>query len=130
MKKNSNLVQWLNTSNKNKDTVDPYKSCYNINSYYMIKKEKDIDLVNYKGPISASNSNSENEDPYMDHIYIDPTTNRYHTNMLFRMLVDYSYNNEFDYSLHDPETNEPYANFNLMDRSLKTSFYKFCFEYS
>ena len=123
MNKNHNITKWLNTSQRNKDMVSPYESVYTMDAYYFDKeKNKDIDLINYKG-------NNEN-DPHSDHIYIDPATNRYHANMLFRMLIDYSYENEFDYVLHDPETKEPYLKFNLMDRSLKSSFYKFCFENS
>lgn len=118
VKKKTDLEIWLDTKVK-KNIVEPYSSIYNRDAYYHLQ---DIDMINYD--MSNHNVNTE----YMDHIYIDPSTNRYHANMLFRMLIDYAYESDMDYTLNDPETRKPYLEFNLMDRSLKKDFYKFCYE--
>lgn len=117
--KENKLETWLDTKVKNNDLVVPYASIYMKDAYYFKDTELDID--------KNSNEHIINTD-CLDHIYIDPSTNRYHANMLFRMLVDYAYESDMDYILHDPETTKPYLKFNLMDRSLKKAFYKFCSE--
>ena len=114
------LEKWLDTKTKDDTLPDPYYSTYQKEAYY---SNQDIDLKN-----SSKITVPENNADYADHIYIDPKTNRYHANMLFRMLIDYAYENDLDYELHDPETKKPYLKFNLMDKQLKKSFYQFCFE--
>ena len=117
------MEKWLDTKIKGNDLPRFYESIYTMDAYYKDKeKNKDIDLKNYNEIVILPE--------YEDHIYIDPTTNRYHANMLFRMLIDYAYENEFDYELHDPETKSVYLKFNLMDRELKKSFYDFCYKNS
>lgn len=133
--KKSKLENWLDKRVLHKDLVKPYESQYEMNAYYQDPrnekdKQKDIDIRYYDGPIRGLDEEIDENNEYMDHIYIDPATNRYHTNMLFRELVDYAYENNFDYILHNPETKEKYAEFNLMDKELKTSFYKFCHDYT
>lgn len=100
---------------------EPYCSAYTKDAYYS-NLEKDSDLK------YLTKKSHPDRNLYQDHIFIDPNTNRYHANMLFRMMVDYSYDKGFDYVLHDPETKKKYVEFNLMDKELKESFYKFCYE--
>ncbi len=122
MKKNK-LNSWLDSETvfKNEQPPEMYYSTYTKDAYYSTK-ENDSDLKH----MSKKFIKDDNE--FLDHIYIDPATNRYHANMLFRMMIDYAYENNFDYALHDPETRKPYLKFNLMDKELKQSFYNFCYE--
>lgn len=122
MKKNK-LNSWLDseTAFKNEQQPDMYYSTYTKDAYYSTEKN-DSDLKH------ISKKFIEDDNEFLDHIYIDPTTNRYHANLLFRMMIDYAYENNFDYKLHDPETKSPYLKFNLMDKELKESFYNFCYE--
>ena len=50
--------------------------------------------------------------------YIDPSTPRYHTNMLFNMIVDYCKENE----IHDFKGNL------LFGRKMRNDFVQFCFD--
>lgn len=116
------LNKWLDskTAFPNEIPPAPYTSTYTRDAYYGNEKS-DSDL-------KYLSKRKFNYDPeYQDHIYIDPTTNRFHANMLFRMMIDYAYEHDFDYVLHDPETKKPYHKFNLMDKELKQSFYNFCY---
>ncbi len=125
MKNNSKIDAWLDKKICEEPLLDPYYSAYTKDAYY---KDSDSDC-NFKNSINPIDPiDFANRNIYQDHIYIDPNTNRYHANMLFRMMVDYSYDHNFDYILHDPETKKKYLEFNLMDRELKEPFYKFCFE--
>jgi hypothetical protein len=53
-------------------------------------------------------------------IFIPPNSNRYHTNYLFKKLVDESLKNDMYYHL---DSVDPYR---LFDITMKESFYKFC----
>ncbi|ARF09447.1 hypothetical protein Indivirus_1_70 [Indivirus ILV1] len=122
--KTNKLNNWLDSKTIFKNETPPtmYYSTYTKDAYYSdSKNDSDLKYLNKKF------IDQENE-YYVDHIYIDPNTNRYHANLLFRMMVDYSYENNFDYELHDPETGNVALKFNLMDKELKQSFYKFCYE--
>ena len=121
------IDKWLNTkSTRDVDLPIPYYSIYREDAYYLSPKI-DSDLRSSDNNGRNSNSN-ETKLLYTDHIYIDPETNRYHANMLLRMMIDYAYESKFDYTLKNPETKEIYVRFNLMDKQLKNVFYKFCYE--
>ncbi len=64
---------------------------------------------------------------YCDHILLYPNTNRYHANYLFRKLIDFAQDNDFNYYIYDKKTKE-YKACDLMDKSLKDVFYKFCYD--
>lgn len=117
------LNKWLDSMTAFPEEIPPmpYNSIYTRDAYYG------------NGPCDSDlkylSKRKFNYDPeYQDHIYIDPATNRFHANMLFRMMIDYAYENNLDYILHDPETKKPYHKFNLMDKELKHSFYDFCYK--
>ena len=98
-----------------------------MNYYYISKYEKeayyDVNDIDEQNKISNENQS------YTDYIYIEPNTNQYHANMLFRRLIDYSIDNNFTYSIYDDKNND-YIQCDLMDKTLKKSFYKFCYENS
>jgi len=115
------IESWLNSKVNDQDvekykvneyTIKPYYSQYDMSNYY---KPNDTDIkansLNYDEKLSE----------YDDHIFLYPNTNRYHANMLFRQLTDYAYNRNFDYCDRKH---------NVMDISMKKSFYKFCHENS
>lgn len=140
----SKLDQWLdskvddNITSKydlNEHTLSPYYSHYAKNAYYT---ENDTDMKNcdqyhtnlfqtFNDEVIDADPNLTKMSEYMDHLYICPNSNRYHANYLFRMLVDYSNDNNFDYKIYNENTGKK-ENVNLMDVSLKKSFYEFCFK--
>ena len=60
-------------------------------------------------------------------ILIPPNTNRYHTNYLFKKLVDYSIDNNCIYSHIDQKTGDIYP-LDLINVNFKDAFYEFCYE--
>ncbi|MCJ7637675.1 MAG: hypothetical protein MUO21_09330 [Nitrososphaeraceae archaeon] len=134
------LDKWLDSKTAFPDEIPPapYTSIYTRDAYYGNEPSsvRPSHSVAHPGRDESSDSDLKylskrkfNYDPeYQDHIYIDPLSNIFHANMLFRMMIDYAYENNFDYVLHDPETKKPYHKFNLMDKELKYSFYNFCYE--
>jgi hypothetical protein len=118
-------------------TLKPYTSHYDFNTYY---KDNDMDINASNKKLYDCITNSSKNDLedndfiynlslYIDHLLINPNTNRNHANTLFRQLIDYSFDNNFDYNLFNYNSNE-YELINLMDVSMKKSFYKFCYDYS
>ncbi|QKF94026.1 hypothetical protein QKU48_gp0568 [Fadolivirus algeromassiliense] len=116
-------------------TIRPYYSYYEMSTYY---DENDSDMKKSENMTLQYINNSTEEEleedkellklsQYADHILLYPNTNRYHANSLFRQLIDYSYNNNYDYNIYDPDTRQVSLN-NLMDKALKKSFYKFCYD--
>ena len=120
-----------------KYTIKPYQSHYDKDAYY-VKNDPDIkssDQIVHQ-LINDFGQNFIIEDPklqnlvmYDDHILLNPNTNRYHANLLFRKLVDFSFDNDYDYTIYNANDDEQ-INVNLMDVSLKKSFYKFCHDNS
>lgn len=74
---------------------------------------QDIKSKYYKDNDTDMKANILNDDleAYNDHIFIHPNTNRYHANMLFRQMVDFSENNKLPIKI-TPD--------------MKDSFYKYC----
>lgn len=107
--------------------INPYYSKYSINKYYE-KGDDDIKMNDrWSRQLTSSLDSMNSVDIYMeypellrkrvynDHILLDPGTNRYHANMLFRQLVDYTISNDLN---------------NLINIDMKESFYNFCYEMS
>ena len=145
MKKNK-MIQWLDSKVNDNTIENKSKVSDNSLKHYMSKypkyyyyTEDDIDLNSHNNYLynlikGMSREELENDiellkmNNYMDHLLLSPNTNRYHANSLFRQLLDHSINNEFNYLLNDE--NKEKMHFNLIDNSLKNSFYKFCYENS
>jgi hypothetical protein len=100
---------WLNKTYTYPNEMRPYYSKYPMEAYYT---PNDSDL-----------KYNTSTDIY-DHISLNSDTNRYHTNMLFRMLVDYVVENDMGVQINDQDF------VYLIDSSMKKSFYKFCQTYS
>jgi hypothetical protein len=125
----NNVSQWLNSKVNDRD-MEKYKVCDNTISPYVSKHDFECYYTENDSDVRSSVQVDDSQlDPYVDHILLYPNTNRYHTNSLFRQLIDHSYSNSFDFKLYNDETNE-YDKLNLMDVSLKNSFYRFCHENS
>lgn len=80
------------------------------------------DKIFHKKLIIESNLVQNFEKPNGEEYYqfLNPKTPRYHTNMLFNLLIDYCIKNElFD------DKDVP-----IINKSMRNAFYKFCFENS
>lgn len=117
-------------------TLKPYHSHYDKTVYYE-DDGNDTDIKNndmvYSAIINSISINELEDDielkkisKYNDHILLDPNTNRYHSNYLFRQLIDFAYDNKYAYDIYDSESGIT-EKFNIMDKSLKSTFYKFCY---
>lgn len=145
--KHQNVEQWLNSKVNdtsissqyeiNEYTIRPYASHYDKITYY-IENDSDLNanemilyqLIDNMTDKELSGDTKINKlSVYMDHILLRPNTNRYHANSLFRQLIDFSYDNNYNYNIYNVNARE-YINVNLMDLSLKESFYKFCHDNS
>lgn len=115
---NINITNWLDSKISDTDAISHYISQYERDTYY---NTNDVDEQKKDIP--------DEEKKYIDHMYIEPDTKRYHANMLFRRLLDYSIDNNFTYNIYDEENND-YEWCDLIDKTLKESFYKFCYENS
>jgi len=69
-------------------------------------------------------NDKKKEDTREIDIFIPPHTNRYHTNHLFKCMVQYSIINNMRYEIEDPQTGE-FKTEILIDPELKEAFYKF-----
>lgn len=56
-------------------------------------------------------------------------SNGYHTDILFRQIIDYTHGNDIFYKIYDPVTKD-YVECDLFDNTMKDSFYQFCYENS
>jgi len=121
------LNNWLESKYNNSCYIRPYHSQYTIDQYYQkndidIKKDdiwsrqliESLDSTRSRD-IYRDNPELLRKKVYSDHILLNPDTNRYHTNMLFRQLIDYTLNNDLT---------------DLFNIEMKNAFYKFCFEMS
>ena len=137
MPKLNKLEKWLNEDYKN-----PY-NCPLILSNKVFKKEDfdkyynkdDTDLNNpYNNEFNKLNLKSEIYDEkdtdYM--VYIKETNNRYHTNYLFKKLVDYCNqkrnNNKCTFNYYNEY--DELEKINIFTKNMKNEFYKFCYENS
>src|SRR5690349_11629843 len=82
-----------------------------------LRTEIDNDIVPY------------HENYHNDKEYGTNNTNKYHAETLFRQMLDYSDANNFNYSIYNCQK-EDYIDCNLLDVSLRDSFYKFCYDHS
>ena len=136
---NNNLDKWLNkVLNNYETTIQPYKSDNNKQLYYDDINDIDFNandeilsqiITNMTDTELDENPELKKLNEYMDHILINPDTNRYHANLLFRQLIDFSHENDFNYKIYNDITNE-YDKKNLLNKSMKKSFYEFCYNYS
>lgn len=128
----SELNKWLNSKvNDNRldkyvideHSLSPYHSKYGEYCYYT---NGDSDMQ-----MNDEIQQYDNTNEYNDHIFLYPNTNRYHANYLFRQLLDVSYDNNFDYKIYSKNgKNIEHEYYNLIDISLKESFYQFCHDNS
>jgi len=93
-----NIDKWLNTKIDN-------------NQYPLHRKKYGDDVYNL----------SDKKD---EHIKYKPNINGYHTDTLYKQLIDCAYDNY--YKIYDPEKND-YVVYNLFDVTMKDSFYQFCY---
>ena len=103
------IKQLKNFSKFVRTTPDPKYDCEN-------------DKILHKKLIIESNlvQTFEKQNGQEYYQFLNPKTPRYHTNMLFNLLIDYCIKNElFD------EQNTP-----IINKSMRNAFYKFCFENS
>ncbi len=136
-----------------KDTLDPYLKKYEnikiFRNYY--KENNDTDILNsdqsYLFIINEEKKHNFEEFKndefllFLDHhveryrsedgekekqILIPPNTNRYHTNYLFKMLVDCSDFFELTTNIYNPKTREIEL-IPLIDTDFKDIFYEFCY---
>lgn len=96
-----NIDKWLNRTINN-DTMPCYQEHYSKEIY-----------------------NDTEEDDMSDQM----NKNKYHADILFKQMIDYSYDNNFDYTVYNSEKKN-YMDCNLMYGNMKDSFYKFCYENS
>lgn len=141
---NNGVTKWLDSKVNDRmvmnkyqiddNTLKPYYSHYDKDCYYDNDNDNDSDMKNNDKlsvqlieNLTVEELKQDKElaklDSYRDHILLHPNTNRYHANYLFRKLVDYSYDNKLEYLYPNPYKKEL---INLMDKSLKESFYRFC----
>jgi hypothetical protein len=102
----------------NEYTVEPYYSVYEKSEYY---NHNDSDT---KSKLVSDNIDDPELEKYNDHLFIYPNTNRYHANMLFRQIIDFSLLNEL-YIFDNTE-----SMINISDVIDKDSFYDFCYKNS
>jgi len=88
-----------------------------INSHKLLKYELDDQLTFIDSSIQRYDSDS---------ILIAPHCNRWHTNYLFRQLVDYCVHNELFF--YTDSRNEQADSECLIDSSFKDAFYEFCYD--
>ena len=148
--KSKNITKWLDKEFK-KVTSPPlfYLKNNELNFYYKGKNDRNL-LLNNKQKLkelkifgsslsNKSNYKNENEKIYHKKLifesklvqtynngnnkyyhYLNPKTPRYHANMLFNKMIDYCIENNLSDHLNRP----------LINKELRNSFYKFCFENS
>lgn len=95
------------------------------NSPQEIRSDKHLTLLDTVTERYTDNSNKDKST--IKSVLIRPDTNRHHANFLFKRLVDFCDNNDFNYCSLNPSTYE-YETMNLIDTSFKDSFYKFCYD--
>ena len=144
---NNSLDIWLDSEikyNEIDDNPEIYKSQYNNVSVYYNLNDSELKMKNsflatifknYKDDNSYLDLNNENDIEIYDRIkymqyytrddkskliYINPNTNRYIVDMLFRKLLD----NCSLHSLICPNETQ------LITKNMRRSFYKFCYENS
>lgn len=137
IKRENAVESWLNSKVDDKDmekynvndyTIKPYNSQYEM-SYYYMSDDTDVKADNTTLKEYYDCNKCDQLGSYNDHVFIYPNTNRYHANLLFRQLIDYSHSNNLNYELCDEITFE-IDKLDIMDVSLKNSFYKFCYDNS
>lgn len=133
---NNTLDKWLDSRTRSKleNKLVPYYGKYDFENYY---EENDTDIracdkINYNlikmiqdDDLNEHDKELNNMEKYIDNILIRPNTNRYHTNQLFKMLIDYTIDNNFHYNIYNDVTNE-YEIMSLIHPNFKNKFYKFC----
>jgi len=110
------------------DFLDYVTERYRPQSFFKkLEKEKAKTNDNYGWSTVGDKTNSKPEkstDTRSIDILIPPNTNRYHTNYLFKELVNYVYDNNMFYEI------DKGANDVLVDPSMKKAFYTFCYNFT
>jgi len=99
-----NIDKWLNTKIDN-DIIPYHENYYHDREYYLLDSTND-----------KINDTTDN-------------TNKYHVETLFRQMIDYSGVNNFNYTIYNCDK-EDYIDCNLLEVTLRDSFYKFCYDHS
>lgn len=91
-------------------------NCLNNTDREQLNEDKQLKFLNCVTDrfIDRSNGNIKS-------VLIPPNTNRYHSNFLFKKLVDRCDDKKMTYQVAD-------ESFKLVDPNLKEAFYQFCFE--
>src|SRR5436190_12883302 len=126
LSKKNKLNQWLDSkvndiTIKDKyeitnNNLNPYYGKYENELYFDGKDDTDIQAndIFYLNLIRNVNEKSLNElIKYIDRVLIPPNTNRYHANQLYKKMVDYIIDNNFNYDIFNDETKE-YDSINLI----------------
>ena len=103
----------IELSMKNNYLKETYKKYNEDNSYLDLTNQEDKDIYDRMKYIQCYTNGNK-----MKLIYIDPFTNRYIVDMLFRKLIDSSQD------IICPN------NVPLISTNMRKSFYKFCYEHS
>lgn len=124
--------------------LNMYESLEDYNRYYK-KNDQDVNsadtfypnLIDGMKEINPEDLSKDKQLKFLDSVterykagkevksfLIPPNSNRYHTNYLFKQLVDFS--DDYNYSITDSTGNEVLVPF--IDVNFKNAFYKFCQE--
>lgn len=146
---NNKVKYWLKSKVKNKyihniddDNMLPlyYNGTFNISVFNKYYKDEEGDTRPFSGlpQGNSSNINKKYEEIYINPhenkkktIYFSPNSNHYHTNFLFKQMIDTCENNNLYYYV--PVISDDYVHYNkhiLVDTLFKQKFYNFCYLYS
>lgn len=104
---------------------------YDIDNKFIEKYKKGILPINYIQNIDSDfdiNKYSNMIDSI--DIYIPQHSNRYHTNYLFKQLINYSDKNELFYELPNTLDETKLDLLKLIDTDMKDKFYEFCYKFT
>jgi hypothetical protein len=124
------MENWLNNK-----VNDKYLGQYDMNSSVMIYDSKYDKVVYYEvgdSDMLAIDKNDVGQEDYEiykydDSLFIYPNTNRYHANLLFRQMIDFSIGNNMTFLVKSGKDNDV-LNIDLLGSQMKEAFYGFCFD--
>ena len=100
-----------------------------INNMRIINPENIVKDRNIRHINRAMESYRDGKNSQEINVLIPPNTNRYHTNYLFKKMIDYCDNNDFYFGYVD-ESMEKFIQIKLVDTDFKDAFYEFCYDHT